>query len=68
MAFHALFFNNLIIGNISIESLKYFWQEFFHPDHGPQNLHTIILNQHNPPRGMEAFLQKPEIKNHLFYL
>ena len=58
----------LLVGNISTESLKSFCQEFFHPDHGAQYRHAVILNQRIPPRDMEVFLQKPEIKNFLFYL
>ena len=58
----------LLVGNISTESLKSFCQEFFHPDHGSQYRHAVILNQRNPPRDMEAFLQKQEIKNNVFYL
>ena len=58
----------LLVGNISTESLKSFCQEFFHPDHGSQYRHVVILNQRNPPRDMEAFLQKQEIKNNIFYL
>ena len=58
----------LLVGNISTESLKSFCQEFFHPDHGSQYRHAVILNQRNPPRDMEAFLQKVEIKDFVFYL
>ena len=58
----------LLVGNISTESLKSFCQEFFHPDHGSQYRHAVILNQRNPPRDMEVFLQKLEIKDSVFYL
>ena len=58
----------LLVGNISTESLKSFCQEFFHPDHGAQYRHVVILNQRNPPRDMEVFLQKSEIKDFVFYL
>ena len=58
----------LLVGNISTESLKSFCQEFFHPDHGSQYRHAVILNHRIPPRDMEVFLQKPEIKNFVFYL
>ena len=40
----------LLVGNISTESLKSFCQEFFHPDHGSQYRHAVILNPHVPPR------------------
>ena len=58
----------LLVGNISTESLKSFCQEFFHPDHGSQYRQAVILNHRNPPRDMEVFLQKPEIKIFVFYL
>ena len=58
----------LLVGNISTESLKSFCKEFFHPDHGSQYRHVVILNKSIPPRDMEIFLEKSEIKNYVFYL
>ena len=58
----------LLVGNISTESLKSFCQEFFHPDHGSQYRHAVILNPHVPPRELEIFLHEPEIENFVFYL
>ena len=58
----------LLVGNISTESLKSFCQEFFHPDHGSQYRHAVILNQRVPPRDLEIFLHEPEIENFVFYL
>ena len=58
----------LLVGNISTESLKSFCQEFFHPDHGSQYRHAVILNPHIPPRDLEIFLHEPEIENFVFYL
>lgn len=58
----------LLVGNISTESLKSFCQEFFHPDHGSQYRHAVILNPRVPPRDLEIFLHDPEIENYVFYL
>ena len=58
----------LLVGNISTESLKSFCQEFFHPDHGSQYRHAVILNPRIPPRELEIFLHEPEIENFVFYL
>ena len=58
----------LLVGSISTESLKSFCQEFFHPNHGSQFRHAVILNQGIPSRDMEAFLHRTEIKNFVFYL
>ena len=58
----------LLVGNISTESLKSFCQEFFHPDHGSQYRHAVILNPSIPPRDLEIFLHNPEIENFVFYL
>ena len=58
----------LLVGNISTESLKSFCQEFFHPDHGSQYRHAVILNPRVPPRDLEIFLNEPEIENFVFYL
>ena len=48
--------------------MKSFCKEFFHPDHGSQYRHVVILNKSIPPRDMEIFLEKSEIKNYVFYL
>ena len=58
----------LLVGNISTESLKSFSQEFFHPDHGSQYRHAVILSPRIPPRDLEIFLHEPEIENFVFYL
>ena len=58
----------LLVGNISTESLKSFCQEFFHPDHGSQYRHAVILNPRIPPKELEIFLHEPEIENFVFYL
>ena len=58
----------LLVGNISTESLKSFCQEFFHPDHGSQYRHAVILSPRVPPRDLEIFLNEPEIENFVFYL
>ena len=58
----------LLVGNINTESLKSFCHEFFHPDHGSQYRHAVILNPRIPPRDLEIFLHNPEIENYIFYL
>ena len=58
----------LLVGDITLESLKSFCQEFFHPDHGSHYRHAVILNPRFPPRNLEIFLHQPEIENYVFYL
>ena len=58
----------ILTGDISLDSLRSFCQEFFHPDHGGQYRHAVILNSIIPNREMEIFLHEKTYENFIFYL
>ena len=58
----------ILTGDISLDSLRSFCQEFFHPDHGGQYRHAVILNSIIPNREMEIFLHEKTYENFMFYL
>ena len=55
----------LISGNISNGSIVVLLQEYFHPDHGEDERHALILLPQGPDTGMKSLLQ--EYPNKLFY-
>ena len=56
----------LISGNISNGSIIVLLQEYFHPDHGEDERHALILMPQRPDTNMKSLLQ--EYPNNLFYL
>ncbi|EGR28582.1 hypothetical protein IMG5_172560 [Ichthyophthirius multifiliis] len=58
----------LVCGHIEVSALKFFCKELFHPDHGGQDKHAIIL-QHKPPsQEMEKYLHNPQYEVFLHYI
>ena len=55
----------LVTGNISIGSITILLQEYFHPDHGENEKHLLILLPHPPDADMKQLLKL--YKNRLFY-
>ena len=55
----------LVTGNISIGSITILLQEYFHPDHGENEKHLLILLPHPPDSDMKQLLKL--YKNKLFY-
>ena len=55
----------LISGNISNGSIVVLLQEYFHPDHGEDEKHALILMPQRPDTNMKSLLQ--EYPNKLFY-
>ena len=55
----------LISGNISNGSIVVLLQEYFHPDHGEDERHALILLPQRPDTNMKSLLQ--EYPNKLFY-
>lgn len=58
----------ILTGDISLDSLKSFCQELFHPDHGTQYRHAVIINSQLPSREMELFLNEKGNDGKIFYL
>ena len=58
----------VLIGDIQLESLKSFCQEYFHKDHG-DNLRQIVILMNAPPsKSMEHFLNYKENSKFITYL
>ena len=58
----------VLIGDIQLESLKSFCQEYFHKDHG-DNLRQIVILMNDPPsKSMEHFLNYKENSKFITYL
>jgi hypothetical protein len=55
----------LICGNISISSMTDLLQEYFHPDHGKNERHALVLTPNKPDADMKSLLQ--EYQNKLYY-
>lgn len=47
----------MLTGNISLDSLQSFAQEFFHPDHGEHKRHVVILSLEPPSLQMEKLIR-----------
>ena len=56
----------LISGNVSVGSLIVLLKEYFHPDHGENERHALILMPQSPDNNMKSVLQ--DYPNKLFYL
>ena len=56
----------LISGNVSLGSLVVLLKEYFHPDHGENERHALILIPQSPDNNMKSILQ--DYPNKLFYL
>ena len=56
----------LISGNVSVGSLVVLLKEYFHPDHGENERHALILMPQSPDNNMKSILQ--DYPNKLFYL
>lgn len=46
----------VICGHVSVEALKYFCYELFHPDHGTQDKNAVIIQNNLPNQEMRVFL------------
>ncbi|MCQ2815745.1 MAG: calcium-activated potassium channel [archaeon] len=55
----------ILTGDISLDSLKSFCHELFHPDHGSQRRHAVIINNNTPSHEMEMFLNNEQ---NVYYL
>ena len=55
----------LISGNISMGSIDILLQEYFHPDHGENEKHALVLMPNQPEPFMKKLMQK--YQNKLFY-
>ena len=58
----------IITGDVAIDSLKSFCLELFHPDHGSQYKHAIIINPKIPSREMESLIFQKQYENFIHWL
>lgn len=58
----------LVCGDVEVSTFKFFCHELFHPDHGGQDKHAIILQTNIPNNEMEMFLHNPQFELFLNYL
>jgi len=56
----------LISGSVSVGSVEVLLKEYFHPDHGKNERHALILMPQNPDNNMKSLLQ--DYPNKLYYL
>ena len=61
-------FHIVLMGEIDLDSLKSFCDEYFHRDHGNQYRHAVILRNEPPSKEMELFLNEKENSQFLIYL
>ena len=58
----------VLIGNIGLDSLKSFCEEYFHKDHGKFYRHIVILVNKYPEKQIESFLNEREYNKFIIYL
>jgi len=58
----------ILTGNIEIEGATTFCQELFHPDHGNDTKHIIMLQESEPSQEMLWLLRMPQYELLLVYL
>ena len=61
-------FHIVLMGEIDLDSLKSFCDEYFHRDHGNQYRHAVILRNEPPSKEMELFLNEKVNSQFLIYL
>ena len=58
----------VLIGNIGLDALKSFCEEYFHPDHGKFYRHIVILVNKFPNKPFESFLNEKDNNKFIYYL
>ena len=58
----------VLMGNIELEILKSFCEEYFHSDHGQFYRHIVILTNQYPHKAFEYFLMEKENSKFIYYL
>lgn len=58
----------VITGDITVDSLESFSLELFHPDHGTQYKHAIIINPREPTKEIEALMSMKSYEHFIHYL
>ena len=58
----------VLIGNIGLDALKSFCEEYFHSDHGKYYRHIVILMNKFPSKQFESFLNEKDNNKFIYYL
>ena len=58
----------VLMGNIELDILKSFCEEYFHSDHGQFYRHIVILMNEFPHKAFEYFLNEKENNKFIYYL
>ena len=58
----------VLMGNIELEILKSFCEEYFHSDHGKFYRHIVILTNQYPHKAFEYFLMEKDNSKFIYYL
>ena len=58
----------LITGSIEVQPFKYMCQELFHPEHGTQDKHIVMLQNKSPDLGTEMFLRHSDYELYMTYI
>ena len=58
----------ILIGNIGIDALRSFCEEYFHKDHGKFYRHIVLLINKFPNKQFESFLNEKDNNRFIFYL
>ena len=58
----------VLIGNIGLDALKSFCEEYFHKDHGKYYRHIVILVNQFPNKQFESFLNEKDNNKFICYL
>ena len=58
----------VLIGNITLDALRSFSEEYFHKDHGKFYRHIVLLTNNYPSRQLKAFLNEKENNKFIIYL
>lgn len=53
------------VGTIAAEN---FFKELFHPDHGTQKKHAVLLVPHRPNLLLESLIRSPEYDTNVIYI
>jgi Ion channel len=58
----------IVTGNIEIEGTTTFCAELFHPDHGENTKHVVLIQESEPLQDMMGLLRNPQYELRLMYL
>ena len=58
----------VITGQVKLTALRNVALELFHPDHGIQDRHAVVLQQHDPSNETQQFLHDPKYSARITWL